>query len=231
MQDVNFREDEPSYLLTRRNLRARPKPCYPARSIWGSFAPPALPYPENALAPVISATAVGSHYRKHHKTHIESLNKLLKDSPYEYMQLEQILDKTHDDPATAILYHHAAEAWNHWFYWQSLKPGGGRPAGSIAEKIDADFGGFEHLENTLVQAALSQLGNGWVWLVEEGGRLWVIKTGNADTPLVHGLRPLLAIDVWEHAYYPDYAERRPEYVRAVIDKLLNWKFAQKNLFH
>jgi superoxide dismutase, Fe-Mn family len=232
MQDANLSHarHEFSALQARPQARPAPMPCFPARSVWDQFTLPPLPYDEYALEPVISSETVSLHHSQHHKTYVDNLNRLLKGSPYEHMQLEQIIEKTHDDPATSALFNNAAQTWNHWFYWQSLSPAGPRPRGALAQRIETDFGGIEQLEAELARAALAQFGSGWVWLVEEGGRLWVIKTANADTPIVHGMRPLLAIDVWEHAYYLDYVNRRAEYAAAVIGKLLNWRFARKNLF-
>ena len=235
MQETNLsdRRHESAALLARPAARpaARPlpRPGFPARSVWDQFSLPPLPYPEHALEPVISSETVSLHHGKHHRGYVETLNRLLKGSPYEHMQLEQIMEKTHDDPAAAALFNNAAQVWNHWFYWSSLSPEGSRPRGELAERIEMDFGSMDRLELALARAAVDQFGSGWIWLVEEGGRLWVIKTSNADTPIVHGMRPLLGIDVWEHAYYLDYVNRRAEYVGTVINKLLNWKFAQKNL--
>jgi len=230
MQDADLHETrhESPYLLINRAGRRAPMPVFPARNLWEPFAVPALPYREDSLAPVISAEAVALHYQEHYAKHVQNLNEQLRGSPYQYMQLEQILHNTRDEPAVSDLFSHAAQVWNHWFFWNSLRPGGGRPGGALAERIDADFGGFEDLRKELLRAALARFGSGWIWLVQEGGRLWVIKTIEADTPIVHGMRPLLTIDVWEHAYYLDYRHRRAEYTSALIDRLLNWKFAQKN---
>jgi len=191
---------------------------------------PELPYAEDALAPVISRETIGYHYGKHHKSYVDKLNQLLEGSPYVDMPLEKIIQASAKDAVNAAIFNNASQAWNHWFYWLSLSAhGGGKPGGKLARKIEDDFGDFDSLANELRQAAVGQFGSGWAWLVYDKGKLRVTKTANADTPIAHGLTPLLSVDVWEHAYYLDYQNRRSDYVAAVIDRLLDWEFAQQNM--
>ena len=191
---------------------------------------PDLPYAKDALAPVISANTLEFHYGKHHKAYVDNGNKLIAGSELAEADLETIIKKTAGDAAKAGIFNNAAQVWNHTFYWQSLSPrGGGRPAGPIAAKIDAAFGSYSKFVEELKNAGVTQFGSGWAWLVLEGGRLKITKTANADTPIAHGLKPILTIDVWEHAYYLDYQNRRPDYLGTVIEKLLNWDFANRNL--
>jgi Fe-Mn family superoxide dismutase len=191
---------------------------------------PALPYADNALAPVISAQTIGFHYGKHHKTYVDNLNKLLDGNPLAGESLEAIIRETAGKADKAGMFNNAAQIWNHTFYWHSLSPsGGGQPTGALAQKIGEAFGSYDNFKKELAQAALTQFGSGWAWLVAEGGALKVVKTANAEVPFTKGQTPLLTIDVWEHAYYLDYQNRRGDYANAVIDKLLNWQFAAENL--
>lgn len=191
---------------------------------------PPLPYAESALAPGISAETVALHHGKHHRGYIDKLNELLVDDPRRGQSLEELVRSTHANPKDEKLFNNAAQAWNHAFYWNSLNPdGGGKPSGDLARAIDRDFGSFPALRDQLAEAATSQFGSGWAWLVERAGKLSVMKTGNADNPLATDGRPLLTIDVWEHAYYVDYRNRRADHVAAVIDGLLDWRFAARNL--
>jgi superoxide dismutase, Fe-Mn family len=193
------------------------------------FTLPPLPYPEGALEPVISANTLRFHHGKHHKAYVDKLNELVKGTEYESAPLESIILASASNAGMADLYHNAAQAWNHAFYWNSLRAkGAGAPAGSLAQKIDADFGGYEAFKKEFAQTCVTQFGSGWGWLVVERNKLKIAKTGNADDPLSTGQIPLLTIDVWEHAYYLDYQNRRPDYVNAVLDKLLNWSFAEQN---
>ncbi len=189
-----------------------------------------LPFGDTALAPVISANTLSFHYGKHHKAYVDNLNKLVAGNEMAEMSLEKIILTTAGVPEKAGVFNNAAQVWNHTFYWASMKPnGGGKPTGLLAEKIDAAFGSFEALRKELATAAVGQFGSGWAWLVLDAGKLKVVKTGNAENPLTKGMRPLLTIDVWEHAYYLDYQNRRGDYVNAVLDKLINWDFAAENL--
>jgi superoxide dismutase, Fe-Mn family len=191
---------------------------------------PPLPYADSALAPVISANTIGFHYGKHHKGYVDNLNKLLSGNELAGASLEEIVKQSSANAERAAIFNNAAQIWNHTFYWRSLKPGGGgKPSGTLAEKIDSSFGGYEKFKEQFLGAATSQFGSGWAWLVAESGSLKIQKTGNAETPLTKGQVPLLTIDVWEHAYYLDYQNRRADYVTAVIEKLLNWEFATENL--
>jgi superoxide dismutase, Fe-Mn family len=190
---------------------------------------PPLPYAENALEPVITAKTLSFHYGKHHKGYVDTLNKLITGTDYSELQLEEIIKGTAGRPERTAIFNNAAQAWNHSFYWNSMKPnGGGEPPAALKQKIDASFGSFDACKKELASAAVSQFGSGWVWLVLENGKLKVVKTANADNPLLTGLTPLLTIDVWEHAYYLDYQNRRADYFGAVLDKLINWEFALKN---
>jgi Fe-Mn family superoxide dismutase len=194
------------------------------------FSLPPLPYAEDALSPVISANTLSFHYGKHHKTYVETLNKLIKGTEYESSSLEAIIADTAGNADKAPIFNNAAQTWNHTFYWNCLKKnGGGKPTGSLGQKIESDLGGYDNFKKELTTACVSQFGSGWGWLVSTGGKLKIVKTANAEVPLVNGQTPLLTVDVWEHAYYLDYQNRRADYVEAVIDKLLNWGFAEQNL--
>lgn len=191
---------------------------------------PPLPFSKDALAPIISANTIGFHYGKHHKGYVDNLNKLVTGTEFADLPLEKIILATAGQPDKAAIFNNAAQVWNHTFYWNSLKPnGGGEPPAALKQKIEASFGSVDACKKELATAATSQFGSGWAWLVLDGDKLKTIKTGNAELPLTHGLKPLLTIDVWEHAYYLDYQNRRPDHVNAVIDKLINWDFAAGNL--
>jgi Fe-Mn family superoxide dismutase len=194
------------------------------------FTLPPLPYSENALDPVISANTLSFHYGKHHKTYVDNLNNLVKGTDYESAPLEKIITETAGKADKAGLFNNAAQVWNHTSYWNCLKAGGGgKPGGKLAQMIDADLGGYDNFKKEFANACITQFGSGWGWLVAEGGKLKVVKTPNAEVPFTKGQTPLLTIDVWEHAYYLDYQNKRPDYVNAVIDKLLNFAFAEQNL--
>jgi len=194
------------------------------------FKLPPLPYPENALEPVISANTISYHYGKHHKKYVDDLNKLIAGTEYESASLEKIIAESAGQAEKSELFNNAAQTWNHTFYWLSMKKGGGgKPAGKLAGMIDTAFGGLDNFKKEFSKTTVSQFGTGWGWLVLEGDALKIVKSGDAELPLNKGQKPLLTIDVWEHAYYLDYQNKRPAYVDAVIDKLLNWEFAEKNL--
>jgi len=194
------------------------------------FTLPMLPYAENALEPVISANTMSFHYGKHHKTYVDNLNNLVKGTDYENATLEKIITETAGKADKAGLFNNAAQTWNHTFYWHSMKPkGGGKPTGKLATMIDSSFGGFDAFRKELATTTVSQFGSGWGWLVLDGDALKVVKTSNAEVPFTKGQKPLLTIDVWEHAYYLDQQNKRAAYVDAVIDNLLNWDFAAQNL--
>ena len=189
-----------------------------------------LPYAENALEPVITAKTLSFHYGKHHKTYVENLNKLISGTDYSELSLDEIIKGTVGRPERTAIFNNAAQIWNHTFYWNSLKPnGGGEPPAVLLQKIVASFGSLDACKKEFSSAAVSQFGSGWAWLVLDGDKLKVVKTGNAELPLTQGMKPLLTIDVWEHAYYLDYQNRRADYVNAVLDQLINWSFAADNL--
>src|SRR5512140_2054967 len=190
---------------------------------------PPLPYAENALEPVISAKTLSFHYGKHHKGYVDNLNKLIAGTEYADLPLDKIITSTAGKPERTAIFNNAAQAWNHTFYWNSMKPnGGGEPPATLLQKIVASYGSLDACKKELAAAAVSQFGSGWAWLVLEGGVLKVVKTANADIPVMLGLKPLLVVDVWEHAYYLDYQNRRVDYANAVLDKLINWEFALQN---
>jgi len=194
------------------------------------FTLPPLPYADTALEPVITANTLSFHYGKHHKTYVDNLNNLVKGTDYESATLEKIINDTAGKPDKAPLFNNAAQIWNHTFYWNSMRSGGGgKPTGRIAQMIDASFGSQDNFRKEFSATTVSQFGSGWGWLVQDGGALKVVKTGNAEVPFTKGQKPLLTIDVWEHAYYLDHQNKRAAYVDAVIDKLLNWEFAAQNL--
>ena len=191
---------------------------------------PPLPYAENALDPVISARTIGFHYGKHHKGYVETLNKLIAGTPLVTLSLEKLIAETIGKSDKVAIFNSAAQTWNHTFYWSSLRPkGGGEPPAALKQRIEASFGTLEACKKELATAATTEFGSGWAWLVLQADKLKVVKTDNAETSLTKGVRPLLTIDVWEHAYYLDYQNRRADYVNAVLDKLINWGFAADNL--
>lgn len=194
------------------------------------FILPPLPYADNSLYPVISSNIICFHYGKHHKGYIDKLNKLIKETKFEDMELEKIITETAGEADMTEIFNNAAQAWNHTFYWRSLTPkGGGQPPAMLRKMIEDSFGSVDACIKEWSAAAISQFGSGWAWLALDGDNIKVLKTANADTPLTEGIKPLLTIDVWEHAYYLDYQNRRADYVNAVLDKLINWDFAVENL--
>ena len=191
---------------------------------------PELPYSMTALEPYISAKTLEFHHGKHHVGYVEKLNGLIKGTALENEGLENIMLSTVKDFSESAIFNNASQAWNHAFYWQSLSPkGGGEPPAALKIKIEASFGTVDACKKEFAAAATTQFGSGWAWLVLDGDKLKVVKTGNADSPLTKGMKPLLTIDVWEHAYYLDYQNRRADYINAVLDKLINWSFAADNL--
>ena len=191
---------------------------------------PPLPFADNALDPVISANTLSFHYGKHHKAYVDNLNKLVAGTELADLSLEQVITATAGRADKAGIFNNAAQIWNHTFYWNSLAPkGGGEPPAALKQKIEAAFGTLDACKQELATAATTQFGSGWAWLVLDGDKLKVVKTANANVPLTEGMKPLLVIDVWEHAYYLDYQNRRADYVNAVLDKLINWGFAANNL--
>lgn len=204
-----------------------PKPTVPT----GPHTLPALPYAMNALAPVISEQTLGFHYGKHHRAYVDNLNKLVTGTPLEGLDVFSVIRLVGGDATKTAIFNNAAQAWNHEFYWHSMRPnGGGEPPSALKARLESDFGSVDACRQALVAAATSQFGSGWAWLVVNGkGKLEVVKTANADTPFSLGMKPLLTLDVWEHAYYLDYQNRRADYAKAVVDKLLDWEFAAANL--
>jgi Fe-Mn family superoxide dismutase len=191
---------------------------------------PLLPYGKDALAPYISANTLEFHYGKHHQAYVDNLNKLIAGTDLAEKSLENIIKIAAGDTAKAGIFNNAAQVWNHSFYWQCLKKaGGGTPTGAIASKINATWGNHDKFSEELKNAGVTQFGSGWAWLVLDGKNLKITKTANADTPIAHGQKALLTIDVWEHAYYLDYQNRRPDYLAAVIKNLINWDFVNANL--
>lgn len=188
-----------------------------------------LPYELNALEPHISAETMSYHYDRHHRGYIDKLNKLIKGSVYEGMELEDIIQKARENADIDIL-NNALQAWNHTFLWNSFSPNGGRtPNGRIAQMVEDDFGDVDAFKDKFREEALGLFGSGWVWLVEDAGNLRIITSGNADSPVGTDLKPLLVLDVWEHAYYIDYRNDRARYIDSFLNKLINWDFAAANL--
>ena len=195
-----------------------------------SYELPALPYGYTELAPHISKETLEFHHDKHHATYVNNYNAAVKDTELAEKPIEEVIKAIAGDSSKAAIFNNAAQAWNHTFYWNSIKPnGGGTPAGELAEKIKADFGSFETFVEEFKKAGASQFGSGWAWLVLDKGTLKVTKTGNADNPLTAGQTPLLTMDVWEHAYYLDYQNKRPAYIDTFIGNLVNWDFVAANL--
>ncbi|MFN9070289.1 MAG: superoxide dismutase [Cyanobacteriota bacterium] len=191
---------------------------------------PALPYGLDALEPHISRSTLEFHHGKHHAAYVTNLNNLVAGTDLEGKSLEDTILAVSGDASKAGVFNNAAQVWNHTFYWQGMKPGGGGiPSGDLAAKIDADFGSFEAFKDQFTAAGATQFGSGWAWLVLENGTLKITKTGNADLPLAHGQKALLTMEVWEHAYYLDYQNRRPDYITTFLDKLVNWDFVAANL--
>lgn len=195
-----------------------------------AFELPALPYPADALKPYMSAETFSYHHGKHHAAYVANLNKLIEGTELANKSLEEIIKTTFGDPDKVGIFNNAAQVWNHTFFWESMKPGGGgAPTGPIADKINGDFGGYDKFVEAFKTAAATQFGSGWAWLVLDNGTLKVTKTPNAENPLVHGQVPLLTLDVWEHAYYLDYQNRRPDFISAYLEHLVNWDAANARL--
>ena len=185
---------------------------------------PPLPYPQDALSPIISAETLQFHHGKHHRKYIDTTNQLLEKEHVTAHSLEELVRSS-----SGKLFNNAAQAWNHDFYWHSLAPKGGKPSAALRHQLERDFGSFEKFCEKFAAAANGQFGSGWAWLVTKDGKLEVMATPNAETPMKQGIQCLLTLDVWEHAYYIDYRNQRERYTQAVIEKLLNWEFAEKNL--
>ncbi|HNH37715.1 MAG TPA: Fe-Mn family superoxide dismutase [Microthrixaceae bacterium] len=190
-----------------------------------AFELPPLPYAQDALAPHISAETLEYHYGKHHQAYVTNLNKLVEGTEFENASLEDVILKSDGG-----LFNNSAQVWNHTFYWNSMSPnGGGAPTGAVADAIDGAFGSYDDFKAKFAEAATTQFGSGWAWLVDNGSGLEIMKTSNADLPMKHGAKALLTIDVWEHAYYIDFRNARPNYISTFLDSLVNWDFVAQNL--
>lgn len=191
---------------------------------------PPLPYDYNALDPYISAKTLEFHHDKHHAAYVTNYNNLIKDTDLADKPIEEVIKATYNDSAKTGIFNNGAQAWNHTFFWNSLKPGGGgTPTGAVAEKINADLGSYDNFKEEFKKAATTQFGSGWAWLVLDNGTLKVLNSPNAVNPLALGHTPLLTLDVWEHAYYLDYQNKRPDFIEAFINNLLNWDFVNHQL--
>ena len=190
-----------------------------------AFELPPLPYAQDALAPHISAETLEYHYGKHHQTYVTNLNKLVEGTEFENAALEDVILKSDGG-----LFNNSAQVWNHTFYWNSMTPdGGGAPTGEVAAAINSAFGSYDSFVDKFKEAAATQFGSGWAWLVDSGSGLEIMKTSNADLPMKHNAKAILTIDVWEHAYYIDFRNARPNYISTFIDSLINWDFVAQNL--
>jgi Fe-Mn family superoxide dismutase len=196
-----------------------------------AFEQPPLPYDFNALEPYgMKAETFEYHYGKHHKAYVDNLNKLTQDTELADKSLEEVITIAFSDPAKAGIFNNAAQVWNHTFFWNSLKPGGGgTPTGEVAAKLEKDFGSYDAFKQEFSNAAATQFGSGWAWLIDDGGTLKVMKTPNAENPLAHGKKALLTLDVWEHAYYIDFRNARPAFIQNFLDRLVNWDFVAQNM--
>ena len=196
-----------------------------------SFELPDLPYSQDALEPHITANTLSFHHGKHHQAYVTNLNNLLGDAAGSSQEdLEAVIKDSAGNADKAGIFNNAAQVWNHTFYWKSMKAGGGgEPSGDLADKINATWGSLDKFKEEFKAAGIGQFGSGWAWLVVEGGDLKIVKTLNADTPIAHGQTPLMTCDVWEHAYYLDFQNRRPDYLQTFLDSLVNWDFAAENL--
>jgi Fe-Mn family superoxide dismutase len=196
-----------------------------------AFVQDPLPFDINALEPHgMKAETFEYHYGKHHKAYVDNLNKLTEGTELANKSLEEVIKTSFNDSSKAGIFNNAAQVWNHTFFWNSLKPaGGGAPTGDLAARIDKDFGSFDKFKEEFSNAAATQFGSGWSWLIDDGGTLKVIKTPNAENPLAHGKKALLTLDVWEHAYYIDFRNARPAFIKNFLDNLVNWDFAAENL--
>ena len=190
-----------------------------------SFELPNLPYANNALAPYMSSETLDFHHGKHHQTYVTNLNNLIKDTELQNLSLEEIVLKSSQDPSMAGIFNNAGQHWNHILFWQCMKPnGGGAMPSELENKIIADFGSIDQFKDAFIQAGTTQFGSGWAWLAVDNGKLVVTKSANASNPLVNNMKPILGCDVWEHSYYIDYRNKRPDYLKAFLDNLVNWEY-------
>jgi len=195
-----------------------------------SFELPSLPYANDALAPYMSAETLDFHHGKHHQTYITNLNNLLKDNELQGASLEDIVIKSSKDASMAGIFNNAGQHWNHILFWQCMKPnGGGSIPSELETRLNSDFGSIDQFKEAFIQAGTTQFGSGWAWLAIDNGKLVVTKSANASNPLVDGMKPILGCDVWEHSYYIDYRNKRPDYLKAFLDSLVNWEFVASQL--
>ncbi len=195
-----------------------------------SFELPSLPYANDALAPYMSAETLDFHHGKHHQTYVTNLNNLLKDNELEGSSLEDIVVKSSKDTSMAGIFNNAGQHWNHILFWQCMKPnGGGSIPSELEARLNSDFGSVDQFKEAFIQAGTTQFGSGWAWLAIDNGKLVVTKSANASNPLVDGMKPILGCDVWEHSYYIDYRNKRPDYLKAFLDSLVNWEFVASQL--
>jgi Fe-Mn family superoxide dismutase len=195
-----------------------------------SFELPSLPYANDALAPYMSAETLDFHHGKHHQTYVTNLNNLLKDNELQGASLEDIVVKSSKDTSMAGIFNNAGQHWNHILFWQCMKPnGGGSIPSELEARLNSDFGSVDQFKEAFIQAGTTQFGSGWAWLAIDNGKLVVTKSTNASNPLVDGMKPILGCDVWEHSYYIDYRNKRPDYLKAFLDSLVNWEFVASQL--
>ena len=194
------------------------------------FELPKLDYKNNALLPVMSEQTLDLHHGKHHQTYITNLNNFIKDTELEKLSLEEIIKKTSDDENKSGIFNNASQHWNHNLFWKCMKPnGGGKIPSKLEAKINKDFDNIEKFREEFIKAGVTQFGSGWCWLSMQNDKLVISKTPNAENPLIHGMKPILGCDVWEHSYYLDYKNKRPVYLENFFDKLINWEFVESNL--
>jgi len=195
-----------------------------------SFELPSLSYTNDALAPYMSAETLDFHHGKHHQTYVTNLNNLLKDNELQGASLEDIVVKSSKDTSMAGIFNNAGQHWNHILFWQCMKPnGGGSIPSELEARLNSDFGSVDQFKEAFIQAGTTQFGSGWAWLAIDNGKLVVTKSANASNPLVDGMKPILGCDVWEHSYYIDYRNKRPDYLKAFLDSLVNWEFVASQL--
>ena len=195
-----------------------------------SFSLPKLDYQESALAPIMSEETLNLHHGKHHQTYITNLNKLIKDTEMAKMSLEEIIIHSSKDKSKKGIFNNASQHWNHIMFWKCMKPnGGGKMPKKLKDRIVDDFGSEENFKKEFIQAGVTQFGSGWCWVSINNGKLFVSKTSNAENTLIQNMKPILACDVWEHSYYVDYKNRRPEYLENFYEKLINWEFVESQL--
>jgi len=195
-----------------------------------TFELPNLDYAKNALAPIMSEETLDLHHGKHHQTYITNLNNFIKDTDMAGMSLEEIVHNSSKDKSKAGIFNNASQHWNHELFWKCMKPnGGGSMPKKLEDRIKSDLGSVEEFKKQFIQAGITQFGSGWCWLSISNGKLVVSKTPNAENPLIHNMKPILGCDVWEHSYYVDYRNRRPEYLENFFEKLVNWEFVESQL--